>query len=250
MPRCGATARPTSFLTDPGATEPLTVLVTRPEPGGSATAAALRAAGYVPVLAPCLEIEPLPGALPTLVDGIVIASTQALPGLPPALRAVPLFAVGDATAARARAAGFIDVASAAGTARELAALLGERLDPGARLLLACGAGHSMDLAADLRGRGFRVTRRVVYRSRPARQLDAAAQAALEAGEIDRVMVFSPASARRFVTLITEAGLDGALAGAIAVAISPAAAAPLTRLPFRDIRSAVSPDQDHMITILA
>ena len=224
--------------------------MTRPEPGGSATAAVLRAAGHVPVLAPCLEIERLPAALPALVDGIVVASAQALPGLPTALRAVPLFAVGDATAAQARAAGFIYVASAAGTARELAALVGARLAPGARLLLACGAGHSIDLAADLRGRGFRVTRRVVYRSHPARQLDAAARAALEAGEVDRVMVFSPASARSFVTLVTEAGLDGALARAIAVAISPAAAAPLTRLPFRDIRSAVSPDQDHMISILA
>jgi uroporphyrinogen-III synthase len=237
-------------LTEIGAPEPLTVLVTRPEPGGTATATALRAAGYVPVLAPCLEIEPLPAVLPALVDGIVVASAQALPGLPPALRAVPLFAVGDATAARARAAGFIDVASAAGTARELAALVGARLAPGARLLLACGARHSMGLAADLRDRGFRVTRRVVYRSRPARELDAAARAALEAGEVDRVMVFSPASARSFVTLVAEAGLKGALADAVAVAISPAAAAPLSRLPFGDIRSAVSPDQDHMITILA
>ncbi|CAG4904638.1 unnamed protein product [Acidocella sp. C78] len=224
-------------------------MVTRPEPGGSATAAALRAAGHVPVLAPCLEIEALPAALPAVMDAIVVASAQALPGLPPALRAVKLFAVGDATAARARAAGFISVASAAGTARDLAALVGARLASGARLLLACGAGHSTDLAADLRRRGFRVTRRVVYRSRPARELDAAARAALEAGDVDRVMVFSPASARSFATLVTAAGLDGALAGAVAVAISPAAAAPLSRLPFREIRSAVSPDQDHMLPLL-
>lgn len=223
--------------------------MTRPEPGGSATAAALRAAGHVPVLAPCLEIEALPAALPAVMDAIVVASAQALPGLPPALRAVKLFAVGDATAARARAAGFISVASAAGTARDLAALVGARLASGARLLLACGAGHSMDLAADLRRRGFRVTRRVVYCSRPARELDAAARAALEAGDVDRVMVFSPASARSFATLVTAAGLDGALAGAVAVAISPAAAAPLSRLPFREIRSAVSPDQDHMLPLL-
>ncbi|HQT60596.1 uroporphyrinogen-III synthase [Acidiphilium sp.] len=236
-------------MTETGATGPLTVLVTRPEPGGSSTAAALRAAGHVPVLAPCLEIEALPAALPPLVDAIVVASAQALPGLPPALRAVPLFAVGDATAARARAAGFISVASAAGTAQELAELVGAQLDPGARLLLACGAGHSLGLAADLRRRGFRVTRRVVYRSRPARELDTAARAALEAGEVDRVMVFSPASARSFAALVTEAGLDRALAGAIGVAISPAAAAPLSRLPFREIRSAVSPDQDHMLPLL-
>lgn len=224
--------------------------MTRPEPGGSATAAVLRALGHVPVLAPCLEIEPLPASFPPLMDAIVVASAQALPGLPAALHAVPIFAVGDATATRALDAGFIDVSSASGTARELAALVSARMDRGARLLLPCGAGHSLNLAADLRTRGFRVTRRVVYRSRPARSLPAAAHAALEARDIDRVMVFSPASARSFAALVAADRLADALTGAVAIAISPAAATPLTRLPFAQVRTAISPDQDHMVTILA
>lgn len=233
---------------EPGAS--LTVLVTRPEPGASATAAALRALGYVPVLAPCIEIEPLPASLPAGSDAIVVASTQALPGLPAALHGTPVFTVGDATADRAHEAGFASVASAAGTRHELAALVAGRLAPGARLLLPCGEGHGMALAADLRARGFRVSRRVVYRSRPARDLDAAAHAALEAGDIDRVMIFSSATARRFATLIEAAHLADALRRAIAVAISPAAAAPLARLPFASVRTALSPDQEDMVTLLA
>ncbi len=230
-------------------TEPLTILVTRPEPGGSATAAVLRANGHIPVLAPCLDIEALPASLPAGCDAIVVASAQALPGLPKAWRAIPLFAVGDATAARARDLGFIRVTSAAGTARELAALVTATLPQGTSIILPCGEGHSLDLAAGLRAAGFRVSRRVVYRSRPAADLTAAASAALIADTVDRVMIFSPATAKRFASLIDGANLTASLRRAIAIAISPAAAAPLARLPFRAIRAAISPDQDHMLAIL-
>ncbi|MGC9269354.1 uroporphyrinogen-III synthase [Acidiphilium sp.] len=230
-------------------TEPLTILVTRPEPGGSATAELLRARGHIPVLAPCLDIEPLPATLPAGCDALVIASAQALPGLPAAWRAIPLFAVGDATAARARRLGFIAVESASGTARDLAGLVARRLRPHASILLPCGEGHSLDLAAALRQAGFRVNRRIVYRARPAAELAAAAIAALTAETVDRVMIFSPATAKRFAALIDHAALAATLRRAIAIAISPAAAAPLARLPFHAIRTAVSPDQDHMLAIL-
>jgi uroporphyrinogen-III synthase len=230
-------------------TEPLTVLVTRPEPGGSATAAILRDRGYVPVLAPCLMIEALPADLPSRCDAIVIASAQALPGLPAALHPIPLFAVGDATADRARRAGFQRVHSASGTATELAALVARTLPKAASLLLPCGEGHSLDLTRALRSAGLKVTRRVVYRSSPATSLTPAAHAALDAEAIDRVMIFSPATAKNFATLVNAAGLVKALRRAIAIAISPAAAAPLARLGFSAIRTAVSPDQDHMLSLL-
>ncbi|MHB1302489.1 MAG: uroporphyrinogen-III synthase [Acidiphilium sp.] len=230
-------------------TEPLTVLVTRPEPGGSATAAALRAAGHVPILSPCIGIEPLPANLPAASDAIVVASAQTLPGLPRELHDTPLYAVGDATAARARAAGFSAVASAGGDARDLAAMVAATMPPGASLLLPCGVGNGMELAAELRRRGFRVTRRAVYRAHGAEELPVAALAALAAHEVDRVLVFSPKTARHFVRLVEAAGLATLLDRAIAIAISPDAAAPLRRLPFFAIRSAVSPDQDHMLAIL-
>lgn len=224
-------------------------MVTRPEPGGSATAQALRALGHVPVLAPCLAIEPVAATLPGRCDAIVIASAQALPGLPADLRRAPLFAVGDATAARARALGFSAVTSASGTAVELASLVGRTMPAGAAILLPCGAGHSLDLAGALRAAHLRVTRRVVYRSRPAEALPQAALAALEAEAIDRVLIFSPATARHFAALVQRSGYLSALHRAIAIAISQAASVPLARLPFRSIRIALSPDQDHMLSKL-
>lgn len=239
----------------------LTVLVTRPEPGAAATAAALLEAGHRPILSPCLRIETVPLRLPTAIEAIALASSQAVPALAAAadgrIRTLPLFAVGDATAARARAAGFGTVASAAGTANDLAALIAARLPPGARLLLAAGAGRSLDLAGALRAAGLFVSRRIAYRARPAESLSDDALAALRARVVDRVLIFSPATGRHFARLIDRAGLAGYLDGAIIIAISAAAAAPLARLggvgsggtAAPQIRTAIHPDQKHMLAMV-
>ncbi len=227
-----------------------TVLVTRPEPGAGETAAALRALGHVPVLAPVLRIEPMIIAAPRHVAAIAITSGQALAGLPSALRALPLYAVGDASARRAFEAGFRWVESAGGTARDLARLMADRLPPGAAVLLASGVGNGLDLASDLRAAGLRVSRRVAYRTVPAETLAIAAIAALEADEVDFVLIFSPVSARRFVALVQGAGVEPGLRRVMAIAISAAAAAPLAALSLRGVRIAMAPDQKHMLALLS
>lgn len=239
----------------------LTVLVTRPEPGATATATALAAEGHTPILSPCLRIETVPLSLRRLPDAIAITSSQALPALAAAAdeaaRGVPVFAVGDATAARARDAGFADVTSAAGTAKDLAALIAARMTPGSHVLLAVGARRSLDLARHLRGAGLVVIRRIAYRTDPAESLSGPALAALREGSIDRILLFSPASAASFARLIERAGLVTTLAGTVIVAISDAAAKPLatlrTLLPREEtpweIRTATHPDQDHMLAMM-
>src|SRR5512136_604668 len=89
------------------------VLVTRPEPGARDTAERLRALGFVPVMAPALCIKPVAAALGDLaeIQAVVVPSGNALPALPAELRGITVLAVGDATAARARDAGFRDVRS-------------------------------------------------------------------------------------------------------------------------------------------
>jgi uroporphyrinogen-III synthase len=234
--------------------------VTRPEPGAAATAAALLEAGHRPLLSPCLRIEPVPLRLPVAIDAIALTSSQALPALAAAgarIRTLPLFAVGDATAARAHAAGFATVESAAGTATDLAALIAGHLPRGTRLLLAVGAGRSLDLARHLRAAGLRVSRRIAYRARPAESLSDPALAALRAGAVDRVLIFSPATGRHFARLLDRAGLAGCLDGAVIIAISAAAAAPLARLGAArtggtaapEIRTAIHPDQKHMLAMV-
>ena len=86
------------------------------------------------------------------VQAVLLTSANAvIPGLPDAR----VLAVGDATAARARAAGFTDVQSAGRDAAALAVLVEQTCRPAAGpLLLASGEGQGMALATQLRGGGL------------------------------------------------------------------------------------------------
>jgi uroporphyrinogen-III synthase len=226
------------------------VLVTRPEPGASETAARLSALGFEPVLAPALVVAPRKVGVKSLPQAVLVTSGNAIPALPAALRAVPLLAVGDATAARARAAGFSAVHSAGRDAAALAKLAAGLLAPsGGPLLLASGAGQGLALAADLRARGFTVRRRVAYAAAPAAALPAAARAALAAGAVRSALFFSPLSARRFVTILQRDIPAEVVQGIEALAISHPTEAALTALPWRRIRVASHPTQEALLALL-
>ncbi len=228
------------------------VLVTRPEPGLSETAAALGRMGFFPVAAPLLSIRPLRPGLPERPQAILLTSGQAvapLAALAPHLRSRPLLAVGDATAARARAAGFEAAGSASGDAARLAVVVSASFDPcNGPLLLACGQGQGRELAAAVRRAGFRVLRRCVYAVRPVRRLPAQAVHALETGGLDAALFFSADTAAVFVRLLPPR-LHGAVASLRAVAISPRAAEPLRVLRWRSVASAASPDAASLLELL-
>ncbi len=228
------------------------VLITRPEPGAADTAARVAALGLRPVVAPLLDIRALPCALPAAdgVQAVLIASGNALAGLPAGYRALPLLAVGDASAGRARAAGFIHVLSADGDAKALASMVGRHCDPaGQALLLAAGRGQSLALAAALRALGFRVIRRATYAAVPARALPDAAAAALRQGRLRAALFFSAETARQFVRLLNRSGLGTAVRGIDACAIGPPAVAALQALPWRRVLRAAQPTQDAMLALL-
>lgn len=228
------------------------VLITRPEPGASDTAARVASLGFAPVLAPVLAIHPTPAHLPAAaaLAAVLVTSGNALNALPPAYRATCLLTVGDATAERARAAGFLQVLSAAGDAEALAELVTRHQSPkDGTLLLASGRRQGETLAATLRQAGYRVTRRVVYAALPARNLTPAATAALRAGHVRAALFFSAETARQFTRLVRRAGLAETLAGVEAISISRPAAVALEALPWRGVRVAARPTQDEMLALL-
>lgn len=232
---------------------PRGVLVTRPEAGASETAERVAGLGFVPILAPVLAIAVLPARLPAAgkVQAVLVTSGNALPALGPQFHGVPVLAVGDATAARARAAGFADVTSAGRNAEALAALVQERCRPGGgALLLPTARGEGLVLARLLRGAGFAVVRRTVYAAMPQNALPAAAAEALSRGTVAAALFFSPATARSFTKLLLAALPAGCLKAVDALALSPAVAAPLAPLPWRRLRVADRPSQDALLTLLA
>lgn len=225
------------------------VLITRPEPGAAETAARVAALGWRPVLAPALVLAPRDAPLPA-AQAVVVTSPAAPRSLPAALRHLPLFATGPASAEAARAAGFTRVEGAEGEAVSLAALVGRRLDPRAGpLLLAIGEGYGQELAAVLRARGFAVHRRVVYAAREAEALPADAARALRSGEVGAALFFSPRSARAAMRLIDEAGLRGAAGAIAALALSPRIASILSAWAWAKIAAAEAPHQDDLLTRL-
>lgn len=225
------------------------VLITRPEPGATETAARIAALGLRPVLAPALVLAPRAAPLPA-VQAIVVASPAAPRSLPADLHGLPLFATGPASADAARAAGFTRVEGAEGEAASLVALVARRLRPAAGpLLLAIGAGYGRELVAALRGRGFKVHRRIVYAAREATELPASAAAALRAGEIGWGLFFSPRSARATMALMERAGLSGSARMISALALSPRIASILSEWRWARIAVADAPHQDRLLALL-
>jgi uroporphyrinogen-III synthase len=208
--------------------------------------------GFCALRAPALVIRALPARLPPpgRVQAVLVTSANALPAFSASWHGRPLFAVGSATAARARAAGFCQVCDAAGDAADLAALVARRLRPAdGGLLLASGHGQGLALAADLRAEGFSVLRRVVYEACPAPALPDDVRVALLGGRIARALFFSAATARAFVRLARRAGLVKSLGRIEAITIGQPARMALEAVPWRSIRVADHPTQDAMLACL-
>lgn len=155
------------------------VLVTRPEPASARTAAELERCGHEPILLPLMQaIQQSPAlATPPLPGTAAIAVTSAeamrvLDTLPAEARqpflALPLFAVGRATARAAREAGFRDISIADGDGRSLARLLVAKTDqnPGAPILYLTGTPRSPEFETTLADAGRIVDVRACYHMVP------------------------------------------------------------------------------------
>jgi uroporphyrinogen-III synthase len=160
------------------------ILVVRPQPGADATAARLKALGHEAVVHPLLETRAIAWALPLQTPDAVILSSAAAVRLagPPAnaLKTLPAHAVGEATAAAARTAGWTNVTAGPGT---MQALL-DHLAAGQFLHLA-----GSDLTPVVEPPGFSLIRATVYET-PLLPLPALPDA-------DAVLLHSPRTAGQF-----------------------------------------------------
>jgi uroporphyrinogen-III synthase len=193
--------------------------------------------GFEPVIAPLLAIRPIPQAVPDLTAITTLAFTSAngvaaFAALTPD-RTRPVFTVGDATAAAARAAGFDRVQSAGGDLDRLAALLLAQ-GPGIGPLLVPGAREPAgDLPALLRDR-------IEARALPV--YEAVGTGATPPATFDAVLIHSARAARALDAL-------GPFAGQTAIAVSAAAAAPLGDRVDLAIRLAHTPDETALLAAL-
>src|SRR5712672_2264764 len=207
-------------------------LVTRPRAEAAALAEALAMRGIEAIIEPLLDIHSRDEHTPDLagVQAVLCTSANGIRALArlSGERRIAVFAVGEATAARARDAGFARVESAGGNVEDLARLARQLLRPDAgRLLHVAGSDVAGDLAGMLHEDGFAVDRVVLYEARPVPGLSAPTVAA-------------------FARLAERAGVGAALRTVTGVSISAAADRGLSDLAFRDRQVADTPDQNGLL----
>ena len=232
------------------------VLVTRPRPDAEAFAEALAARGHEALIEPLLEITLAePSALPPELDAfqaLLVTSANGLRAVAALTerRDLPVFAVGPASAEAATAAGFARVESAEGDVEDLIRLVRTRLSPADGVLLhAAGTALAGDLKGELEATGFTVTRAVLYTAEAASRLSDAARAALRAGRVEAVALFSPRTSETFVALLREAGLAEATRSLRALCLSAAVADKLVGLDWAAVEVAARPESEALLALL-
>ncbi|GAO40285.1 putative uroporphyrinogen-III synthase [Sphingomonas changbaiensis NBRC 104936] len=165
------------------------VLVLRPQPSADATAARAAERGLRAVVAPLFRIVPRDWTMPKMAcDALLITSANAAGALDDRLdRRTPVYAVGEATAAAVRSAGFESVIAGPGHIDGLVPIAAAN---GVRSLLHLAGEHrtAFDPA------GLRIETRTVYAAEPVAPPPAFAAALLD-GAV--ALLHSARAARRF-----------------------------------------------------
>lgn len=239
----------------------MAVLVTRPHPDDEATAAALRAKGFEVMLAPMLRFEPVAfhDDGDARYGAVIVTSANALRGIAPHLEGsrllkLPLFAVGEHTAAAAHRAGFDNVIPANGDAASLrdsvlASVKAKELKKASPLLYLAGADLARDLAGELGERGFTVVTHTTYRMIPVSSLPREACEAFAASGIEAVLHYSRRSARAFLDAARAGGVEISALAIPQCCISAAVASVVRDAGAAQVMAAASSDENALFEVL-
>ena len=195
------------------------LLILRPEPGASATAAAADAMGLDPIVAPLFRIEPLAWDPPDAhaFDALMMTSANAPRQCGAALAryaGLPAFAVGEATAAAMRDAGLrVDGVGTADAASLLASL---RAAGHRRILHPCGEDRMSPAAGETT-----LTAVSVYASRACEALSSKAVEAARGGAV--ALLHSPRASVLFGRLADVAAVDRRRVHLVAISAAAARA---------------------------
>ena len=209
------------------------VIVLRPQPGAEATVEKARASGLEAIAIPLFEIEPAAWQAPDPAgfDGLLLTSANAVRfggGALQSLRGLKAYAVGEATAAAAREAGF-DIAATGD--RGVDRLLGS-IEPNLKLLHLSGADRR-----EPDGAKQRITAVTVYRAKPAEGPDLSMAADCVA------LIHSPRAGRRFAELVSKRDT-------ISIAAISEAAREAVGEGWRRVEAAEEPSDDALLALAA
>lgn len=239
----------------------MAVLVTRPHPDDETTAAALGSRGFEVLRAPMLRFEPVVfrDDEDAAYGAVIVTSANALRAIASQLAGsrllkLPLFAVGEHTAAAAREAGFAQVIVAKGDASALrdlvlAGVKAKQLKKASTLLYLAGADLARDLAGELGEKGFTVVTHTTYRMVPASSLPREICDAFVAHQVEAVLHYSRRSARAFLDAARSGGVEISALALPQCCISSAVAAVLRDAGATQVLAAAQPDENALFEAL-
>lgn len=188
------------------------VLITRPEPSASMTAAKLADFGFSPVSLPVSRTVALEFSIKNHpFDALAVTSANAFRHVPKEqlqpLKILPLFAVGEGTARAAQEAGFRTVIEGGGDAVRLAAKMTEVLSKGAEVLYLAGRVRQPLFEHKVSKTGLNMTVHDVYDIETIDYSVNEIKAALDNGPFVAVLLYSAVAAKLFVELMQKADAE-------------------------------------------
>jgi uroporphyrinogen-III synthase len=225
------------------------VLVTRPMPGAERTARRLEGMGHVALRAPLLVVRPTGEPPPTgRIDALLVTSAQAVPHLGGLPRSLPVYAVGERTAADLREAGFACVRAGEGDAAALARLVAGAPPGGLALLHVAGRDRKPEPAASLAAAGFQVSVWTAYEAVAVPSLPETARQALLGHKLDIILHFSRRTAATLLALVEAEDLAPALASVRHLCLSGDVASALAPTGLRPC-VAPRPDEESLLSLI-
>lgn len=215
------------------------LMIIRPEPGASATATRVSAAGHQPLVMPLFEIQPVAWDAPDIssFDGLLFTSSNAVRQAGPALASfsnLPVYAVGKVTADAAVAAGFKVATFGDKGVDDLLDQIAHK-----KLLWLTGEDHIRIKAPPT----MQVVMRIVYKSA---SLAAPANFAATLAEADYILLHSPRAATHLAALVAEQAIDQAN---ISIATLSASIADTAGDGWARIKIASAPDDATLLSAL-
>lgn len=234
------------------------ILVTRPEPSATATAARLKGLGHEAVLLPVMDAMHQPqaalDALARAHSAIAVTSAEAIRALTPRKAELaphlqtPIYCVGPATASATRRIGFETIVTGTGTGAVLAQMiLAASEDLPAGLVYLAGWPRSPAFEAGLKAAGIACHTAETYRMSAVAHAPEAVEALLLPQPPAAILLYSHETARHFFTLVSPVAAN-ALSGARLLCLSDHVA---DAIPpgFGLVSVAAEPSEDALLALL-
>ncbi|MCB1652254.1 MAG: uroporphyrinogen-III synthase [Alphaproteobacteria bacterium] len=226
------------------------ILITRPHDQARKTALDLEQKGYKTFCEPMLDICPLEYAAPDLsiYNAIIFTSAQAVRlfgNTAPDANTKRIYCVGKQTHKHAKNLGFTQTLCAQGSAENLANLIIRNEPYGSKLLHVRGEDIAYDLSPALKNKGIICEPLILYKASPRQKLSEECVKKLQSGQISAATFYSARTAKIFMHLVKQEGIEDCLKNIKPLCISQTVLGCVQPKLWSKAYSAETPDRNGM-----